>query len=161
SSSGRIWGGTRFSRGALYWLLRNPVYVGQVVHKGQRYEGRQEAIVERRLWERVQALLSAKSEAREQRPIAPGGRPLAGRLFDDRGNAMSPSYTTKRNGRRYWYYVSQALLQHRKDRVGTIARVRAEAIERLVKEAVTSGDDNPLSFAEVVRQRVESVVVHP
>jgi site-specific DNA recombinase len=79
SSTGRIWGGVKFSRGALYWLLRNPVYIGRVEHKGQSYEGRQKAIVEQALWERVQALLSDKSAARERRPIVPGGRPLATR----------------------------------------------------------------------------------
>ena len=70
--------------------------MGQVAHKGQVYEGRQQAIVDRTLWEQAQELLSAKSAAREQRPIAPGGRPLAGLLFDDRGNAMSPTYTVRR-----------------------------------------------------------------
>ena len=138
SSTGRTWGGVNFSRGALYWLLRNPVYVGQVAHKGQVYEGRQQAIVDRALWERAQELLAAKSAARERRPIVPGGRPLAGRLFDDRGNAMSPTYTVRRNGRRYPYYVSQALLQNEKERAGSIARVPAEEIERLVHKALGS-----------------------
>jgi site-specific DNA recombinase len=162
SSSGRTRGGMKFSRGALYWLLRNPVYIGRVVHKGQSYEGRQEAIAEQALWERVQMLLSDKSAARERRPVVPGGRPLAGRLFDSRGNAMSPSYTIKPNGRRYHYYVSQALLQNEKGRVGAIARVPAEEIERLVQRAVISGSgDNPSSTAETLRQRIERVVVHP
>ena len=141
SSTGRTWGGVKFSRGALYWLLRNPVYVGQVAHKGQIYEGRQQAIVDRALWEQAQELLSAKSAARERRPIAPGGRPLAGRLFDDRGNAMSPSYTIQRNGQRYPYYVSQALLQNEKGRAGSIARVPAEEIERLVQKALGPRSD--------------------
>ncbi len=162
SSSGRTRGGIEFNRGALYWLLRNPVYVGQVVHKGQVYDGRQEAIVERAVWERVQALLSGKSETREHRHVVPTNRPLAGRLFDDRGNAMSPSYTAHRNGRRYCYYVSQALLQGQKERAGTIARVQADAIERLVQDAVMRpGDGSPCSLGEVMRQQVERVVVHP
>ena len=40
SSTGRTCGGVRFGRGPLYWLLRNPVYVGRVSHKGQIFEGR-------------------------------------------------------------------------------------------------------------------------
>ena len=79
SSNGRTRGGVKFNRGSLYWLLRNPVYIGQVTHKGQVYEGRQQAIVDRALWERTQERLTAKSAAREHRPIVPGGRPLAGR----------------------------------------------------------------------------------
>jgi hypothetical protein len=82
-------------------------------------------------------------------------------LFDDRGNAMSPSYAVKRNGKRYHYYVSQALLQNNKGRAGTISRVPAEEIERLVQEAArTSDNDGPGSATEVLRQRVERVVVH-
>jgi hypothetical protein len=161
SSTGRIWGGVKFGRGALYWLLRNPVYIGRVEHKGQSYEGRQKAIVEQALWERVQALLSDKSAARERRPIVPGGRPLVGRLFDDRGNVMSPSYTIKRKGKRYPYYVSQALTQNEKSRAGTINRVPAETIERLVWEALApSGSDGARPSAEALRQQVERVVVH-
>ena len=161
SSTGRTWGGAKFSRGALYWLLRNPVYVGRVAHKGHIYEGRQAAIVKRDQWEQAQALLFEKSASRQRRPIAPGGRPLAGRLFDDRGNAISPSYATKRNGQRYHYYVSQARLQNDKARVGTIARVPAGEIERLVQEAVGTSDNGGLdSASELLRQRVERVVVH-
>jgi site-specific DNA recombinase len=161
SSSGRTWGGAKISRGALYWLLRNPVYVGQVAHKGHIYEGRQAAIVEQSQWERAQALLTEKSASRERRPITPGGRPLAGLLFDDRGNAMSPSYAIKRNGKRYHYYVSQALLQNDKARAGTVPRVPAEEIERLAQEAVRSSDKHESGSAtELLRQRIERVVVH-
>jgi hypothetical protein len=45
---------------------------------------------------------------------------------------MSPSYTKKRNGHRYRYYVSQALLQNDRARAGAVSRVSAEAIEQLV-----------------------------
>ena len=161
SSTGRIRGGVNLSRGGLYWLLRNPIYAGRVVHKGQVYEGRQKPIVEPALWERVQELLAQKSEAREWRPIMPGGRPLVGRLYDDRGNAMSPTYTVKRNGRRYPYYVSQALLQNEKERAGSIPRVPAEEIERLVQQAMGSSGSEIVSSEEVLRLRVDRVVVHP
>jgi site-specific DNA recombinase len=149
-----------FSLGSLYWLLRNPVYIGQVTHKGQVYEGRQQAIVDRALWERVQELLAAKSSARERRPIVPGGRPLAGRLFDDRGNAMSPTYTVRRGGRRYSYYVSQALLQNDKERAGSITRVPAAEIEKLVLKAVGAADSEEAgSPEEALRIRIERVIV--
>jgi hypothetical protein len=60
---------------------------------------------------------------------------LAGKLFDDRGNRMSPSHATKR-GRRYWYYVSQAILLGRKEDVGSVARVAAVELERRVVDAM-------------------------
>ena len=158
SSTGRTWGGLNFSRGALYWLLRNPAYVGQVAHKGQIYEGRQQAIVDRALWDKAQELLAAKSAARERRPVTPRGRPLAGRLFDDRGNAMSPTYSVGKQGRRYSYYVSQALLQNDKERAGSIARVPAEEIERLVGNAL-GASKGEASTEEALWKRLERVTV--
>ena len=160
SSTGRTRGGMNFNRGSLYWLLRNPVYIGQVAHKGQVYEGRQQAIVDQSLWERAQQLLAAKNAARERRPIVPGGRPLAGLLFDDQGNSMSPTYSIKRDGRRYAYYVSQALLQNNKERAGSIPRVPAGEIERLVLKALGSAEGEEAgSPEEALRKGVERVIV--
>lgn len=158
SGTGRSWGGTKFGRGALYCLLRNPVYVGRVSHKGQVYEGRQAPIVELAVWENAQQLLTNKGAPRQRRQVIPGGRLLAGRLFDDQGNAMSPSYTTRPSGKRYAYYVSQALLQNEKERAGAVSRVPAEEVERLVLEvlATSSTDKNK---AEVTRDSIERVVV--
>jgi hypothetical protein len=149
-----------FKRGALYWLLRNPLYVGRVSHKGQQYEGRQPAIVDQTLWDKAQALLSAKSAFRERRPIIPTGRPLAGRLFDDKGNAMSPAYSTKRNGQRYHYYVSQPLLRGEKAAGGTVARVSAHQIERLVAEALEMPSDVRASDEQMIAKHTERVVIH-
>jgi hypothetical protein len=74
---------------------------------------------------------------------------------------MSPSYAVKRNGKRYHYYVSQALLQNNKGRAGTVTRVPAEEIERLVQEAAgASNNDGPDAPTEVLCQWVERVVVH-
>ena len=159
SSTGRTWGGVEFSRGALYWLLRNPVYVGRVSHKGQVFDGRQPPIVELALWEKVQELLTAKSAGREKRRIVPGGRPLAGLLFDDRGNAMSPSYTVRPSGRRYAYYVSQALVQGAKERAGAVPRVRAEEIERLVSDA-TDGAQHDATEEPGQAHRISRIVVY-
>jgi site-specific DNA recombinase len=81
-------------------------------------------------------------------------------LFDDRGNAMSPSYATKRNGQRYHYYVSQARLQNDRARAGTVARVPAKEIERLVQEAVGTSYNGGSGSASELLRRVERVVVH-
>ena len=60
---------------------------------------------------------------------------LTGRLFDDRGNRMSPSHTNK-GGARYRYYVSQAVLQGKPLAAGAIGRVPAAEIEALIIAAV-------------------------
>jgi site-specific DNA recombinase len=131
---GKTTGGGLISRGHLYKILSNPIYVGRLTHKGQVHEGLHDPIVDHESWSRVQRLLAEHAQNRA------GSRQdsdalLAGKLFDDRGNRMSPSHATKR-GRRYRYYVSQAILQGRKADVGSVARVRAIELERRVVEAV-------------------------
>jgi site-specific DNA recombinase len=161
STTGRTWGGVKFGRGPLFWLLRNPVYVGRVSHKGQVFEGRQAPIVDLALWEKVQGLLSAKSVGRAKCHVGSPDRSLSRLLFDDRGNAMSPSYTTRPSGRRYAYYISQALLQNSKDRAGAVPRVRAEEIERLVATAIEGerglGQSRQIERVVVHKDRIEIV----
>jgi site-specific DNA recombinase len=120
--------------GRLYKILSNPIYVGRLTHKDQVHEGLQAPIVDHESWNRVQRRLA------EHTQDGAGSRHdsdalLAGKLFDDRGNRMSPSHATKR-GRRYRYYVSQAILQGRKENVGSVARVPAIELERRVVDAV-------------------------
>jgi hypothetical protein len=81
-------------------------------------------------------------------------------LFDDKGNAMSPAYTTKRNGQRYHYYVSQALLRGAKAARGTVARVPAREIERLVAEALEPTADGKASSETSIGEQVDRVVIH-
>ncbi len=149
--AGKVQGGGPFSRGALYYLLRNRIYLGETVHRGKVYPGQHEGIVSRALWERVHDKLSEQAPARRSRRTETGAL-LAGLLHDDRGNVMSPSHVRKRNGTRYRYYTSQALLQGRRDRAGSVARVSAPAIETFVSDRLESlwpfeanGQDDPIA----------------
>jgi site-specific DNA recombinase len=131
---GKITGGGLISRGHLYKILSNPIYVGRLTHKDQVHEGLHAPIVDHESWNRVQRQLAEHTQA------GAGIRHdsdhlLAGKLFDDRGNRMSPSHATKR-GRRYRYYVTQAILQGRKEDVGSVARVPAMELERRVVDEV-------------------------
>src|SRR5690242_8383172 len=63
SKSGKHHGGQRFTQPTLGALLRNILYIGEVLHKGVVYPGEQPAIVERTLWARVQQL---KLETRQR-----------------------------------------------------------------------------------------------
>src|SRR5437764_4445761 len=98
AETGRMIGGGPFSRGALYYLLRNRVYRGEAVHKGVGHRGEHEAIIDEGLWEAVQAKLSAQ-DTKRGRGRAESGALLMGFLFDDRGNRMSPTHTTRKAGR--------------------------------------------------------------
>jgi len=131
---GKTTGGGLISRGHLYKILSNPIYVGRLTHKDQVHEGLHDPIVDHESWNRVQRLLAEhaqhKAGSRQDSDAL-----LGGKLFDDRGNRMSPSHATKR-GRRYRYYVSQAILQGRKADAGSVARAPAMELERRVVEAV-------------------------
>jgi site-specific DNA recombinase len=132
-SSGESRGNIRFGTGALSWLLRNRLYLGEVVYKGSIYAGEHPPILERELFDAVQAKLTAKATARQLK-IRASAAILAGRIYDDRGNRMTPTHTNKR-GARYRYYVSHALLQKRDDKAGSVARVRFSPRRELIDPA--------------------------
>jgi hypothetical protein len=136
SSSGKRREGLGYSRGALYYLLRNAIYVGRIAHRGASYDGQHSGIVPQDLWDRVQATLTENRQGGSRAATSSEPCLLLGLLFDDRGNVMSPSHSRKANGRRYRYYVSQAVLQGRQESAGTIRRVPAEVIESLIGRAL-------------------------
>ena len=120
-----------YSRGALYKILRNRIYVGEVHHRGQVYPGEHSAIVPPELWERVQKRLNSNNNARRNSTRAAGHSLLAGLLFDEFGNRFTPSHTTK-NGKRYRYYVSQAAIKNPGKSHSTTVRIPAGELEHLV-----------------------------
>jgi DNA invertase Pin-like site-specific DNA recombinase len=134
AETGRTIGGGPFGRGALYYLLKNRVYRGEAVHKDVAHPGEHDAIIDEQLWDAVQAKLSAQ-DTKQGRGRAESSALLMGLLYDDRGNRMTPSHTTRKAGR-YRYYVSQALLQCRKNEAGSVARVAADELEGIVVDAV-------------------------
>jgi site-specific DNA recombinase len=133
-SNGRTLGGRRFGVGALAYLLKNRFYIGEVVYRSEVHRGEHEPILDFALFEAAQAKLTAQAVARRCRLW---GAPaiLSGRLFDNRGNRMSPTHANK-GGVRYRYYVSQAVLQRKPQPSGLISRVPAAEIEALVVTAL-------------------------
>lgn len=127
-------GGIRFGVGPLAHLLKNPFYTGDVVYRGEVCRGEHEAILDRKLFDAVQAKLAHNAVDRQLRLKASPAL-LAGRIFDDRGNRMTPTHTTKR-GVRYRYYISHAVLQKQPNRAGDVARIPAPEIEAMVINAV-------------------------
>src|SRR5256712_6793518 len=133
-STGRTVGGGSFGVGALAHLLKNRFYIGEVVYRGEVHHGEHEPILDSALFAAVQAKLAAQAVERRCRLR---GLPaiLSGRLFDHRGNRMSPTHANKR-GARYRYYVSQAVLQNKPPPPGLVSRVPAAEIEALVVAAL-------------------------
>ena len=103
---GKLVGGGPWGRGALHWLLRNPVYIGKLRHHHLLHVGEHQAIVPQDLWDRVQAKLTDKTECRDgQRDRAYSGALLLGHIRDGVGRPVTSTYTQK-GTRRYRYYVS-------------------------------------------------------
>jgi site-specific DNA recombinase len=115
-------------RGALYTLLRNPIYVGEVRHKGARYPGQHQPIVERSVWDKTQELLRLHTVRADGQPSGSMSSPLIGKLFDDQGERLTPSHAVKGN-RRYRYYVSRSLMKGATNKSGQGWRVPALEIE--------------------------------
>ena len=159
--AGRQTGGGLFSRGHLFKILSNPVYVGRISHKGQVYEGRHPAIVEQETWNETQALLRSHTQRRTYLCRATDAW-LKGKLFDDRGRRMSPSEAAK-GANRWRYYISQAILQGRKQDAGSLPRVSAPEIEGKVLDEVLDAARDETSEAEaseeIIRAGIERVVV--
>jgi site-specific DNA recombinase len=133
SRAGSRYGGNRFSRGALYDLLRNRLYIGEIRHRKTWYKGQQAAIIQRELWDQVQSRLSTNGNARA-RGLEGGKKSLLiGLLRDPQGNCFTPSHTVK-NGRRYRYYVCQSVVRHPGVRAKGPTRLPAHEIEAKVTE---------------------------
>ena len=126
--------GKPIDKGFLYKLLTNRVYVGEAVHKGTAYPGEHQAIVTRALWDKVHAVLqeSPRKRAADTRTTAPAL--LKGLIFGPTGCAMSPTHTRK-GGRLYRYYVSQAVLKQGRDAC-PVGRLPAAEIEAAVIDQV-------------------------
>jgi site-specific DNA recombinase len=131
SKTGTVSGGNSFSRGALYKMLLNRIYIGEIVHKDKSYPGEHDAIVDPELWERVQTLLNDNAVDRRAGTNAKDPSLLTGLLFDDAGNPLTPSHANKQ-GVRYRYYV-----RGRVDCAPAI-RLPGREIEDLVVGQVTS-----------------------
>ncbi|MCX7313730.1 MAG: recombinase family protein [Alphaproteobacteria bacterium] len=166
-SNGRVRGGIRFGVGYLAQILRNRFYIGDVVYRGKVHRGEHDAIVDQDLFQAVQAKLADGAVARRLK-LRASPAILMGRIYDDRGNRMTPSHANK-NGARYRYYISHALLQKRTDEVGRVPRVPAPEVERLVVNALrqlpSPADDRcpPVSADErdLVEQHLDRVVIRP
>ena len=130
SIEGKTSGGRPFSRGALYHLLNNRIYLGEVVHKKVCYPGQHDAIVSRGLWDQVTARLHENNQARRTGKSCSTPSLLSGKLFDTNGVRFTPTHAVK-NGKRYRYYTSQAAVQHAGVKP-TIARFPAHQLERFV-----------------------------
>ncbi len=132
-------GGVSFSRGALYWLLSNPIYIGKLRHKDKLHEGQHDGIIPLDLWDATQAKLRASAAERGNATTGNGTALFTSMIRDAAGRPMSPSFTVK-EGRRYHYYVSSISKDIDRGLSGAsaapVVRVPARRLEAAVREAL-------------------------
>jgi len=134
--NGTVSEGARFSRGYLYHLLNNPIYIGQIRHKDIIHPGQHEAIIEPELWQAVQAMLSSRA-TRKVSAHKTESSPLTGKLFDAAGERLVPSHANKK-GKRYRYYISHHLTTGLVDAARPHWRLPAKDIEKIIFHAIIS-----------------------
>ena len=117
-------------------MLQNRIYRGEISHKDKAYPGLHEAIIDEALWQAVQAALVHNRVERVTRSSAAAPSLLAGLVYDDVGERMSPTHANKK-GRRYRYYVSQSLIKRGRPKASaTACRVPAADLEAIVEGQV-------------------------
>jgi site-specific DNA recombinase len=126
--------GRPIDKGYLYKMLNNRVYLGEAVHKGTSYPGEHKAIIEKRLWDRVHAVLKESPRTRAAHTRAQTPALLKGLIFGPTGAAMTPTHS-RRKGRLYRYYVSTKVLKQDADAC-PIKRIPAGEIERAVVDQI-------------------------
>ena len=130
-ADGTPFGGQKLSRGALYLMLQNRIYRGEITHKGNAYPGEHPAIVEKELWDEVQGMLAENRVNRAAGSRAKHPSLLVGMAFDENGERLTPTHAVKK-GTRYRYYVSRSLIiGTAKDRSNG-RRIPAANLENLV-----------------------------
>jgi site-specific DNA recombinase len=151
AADGSPYGAKSFSRGALYLMLQNRIYRGEIVHKGAAYPGEHAPIVDEDLWSSVQRRLEANSVDRRYKRDAGTPNLLTGILVDAGGEPMTPTHAIKK-GVRYRYYVSRRLItgtrgEEENDQASG-QRIPAANLERLVVQRLRSFLADPVAVLE-------------
>jgi len=147
--SGKKSGGKTYSRGALYCLLQNPIYIGKIPHRDATYAGEHTAIIPQELWDKVQDRVRTNSKVRRNGTNTKSPSLLVGLLFDDQGNRFTP-FHADRGGKRYRYYVSQAKIHNRATANAVPTRIPAQDIESIVCRRIRSLFDSPEQLLQAI-----------
>ena len=147
--SGKTFGGVAFTRGRIYHLLSNPVYVGEIRHKGRTYPGQHPAIIDRVTFDAVNLRLKANASRAKAKPSAATPSPLAGKFIDETGDRLTPSHAVRR-GKRHRYYVSRRLLADSGKSDISGWRLPAATLEGAVAELIIDALEIPSASQDLI-----------
>lgn len=146
SGTGRMLGSGNFSRGQLYKILSNPIYIGEIHHRGKIYPGKHTAIINRDLWDQVQAKLADNLQGKERSSNLGSSSLLAGKVFAETGEQLVAAHACKGKVR-YRYYVSRTLQHGPKSDTDQGIRIPALDLEKAVAQGIAEAFEDPLSLA--------------
>src|SRR5262249_44210867 len=146
---GTEYGGQELARGALYGILQNRIYRGEITHKGNAYPAEHPAIIEQQLWDEVQAVLAKNRVERATGARAKHPSLLGGLVFDTAGGRLTPTYAIKK-GKRYRYYISAPLMREAKTNRSNCWRLPAAALEGLVINRLRPFFADPAALLDVI-----------
>ena len=157
ASDGSAYGSKPLARGALYLMLQNRIYRGEIVHKDKSYPGEHDAIVDERLWSEVQIILRTNRIQRTDGGSDNRPSMLNGILLDAQGARMSPSHATKR-GTRYRYYISRSLIDGTADTSAGGQRIPAVALEALITRSTRDWLADPGRILQIIGSEVPAAI---
>ena len=149
-------GGRRIARGALYLMLQNRIYRGEITHKGNSYPGEHQAIIDEPLWNQAQAILTDNHIERSLGVSDKCPSLLAGFVYDARGERLTPTHANKK-GVRYRYYVSRSLIVGTAKETGQ--RIPATSLEGLVTRRIGDWLADPAALLGVIQERHSDATV--
>jgi len=160
TEAGRPFGAKPFSPGHIHYILKNPIYAGQIAHKGELHAGQHPRLIDEATWTAVQAKL-AENRAGERRAKANrmNANPLCGILVGPDGQTLMPTHTVK-NGQRYRYYVSNPLREKEAGRRGgKRPRVPADEIEAVVTIGLRDLLSEPTRLPRILDIRIAPTIL--
>ena len=156
TAKGDLRGGKPIARGALYAILKNRLYLGEIVHKEESYPGEHDAIVDQDLWQQVNDRLSQNRIDRKNGSKAREPSLLTGILFYAQGRRLTPSHANK-NGKRYRYYVTANSVNSEMESTGSAIRLPASEMENAVVSEIARFLKAPGELVEALAANVSDV----
>ena len=163
-SSGKTRGGTPFSFGHIHHILTNPIYAGRIRHKSKTFPGQHPAIIVSERWDILQERLKAKAQIGRSCGNDEGSRksrqsPLAGKLFDETGDRLTPSHTKSSKGQRLRYYVSHRLVRRSGPKDTSGWRLPAPALEEFISNLMDKHLSTPAVQAQIIADATSEDIV--
>ncbi|SFM13896.1 recombinase family protein [Nitrosomonas communis] len=153
TQDGKVREGRPIDKSLIYKVLNNRTYLGELRHKEKWYQAEHTSIIDRELWDKVHAILASNGRVRGNDTRSKVPYLLKGIVFGSDGRALSPWHTTKKNGRRYRYYIPQ---RDTKEYAGAsgLPRLPAAELESTVLNQLRAILRSPELIGEVLPQAI-------